>query len=304
MKPSSVLLVAIACLLPSPQAQAQAQAKSVDSRASMLVDVSTLDGLRANADLVILQVGSTAQFDSVHVPGARPVALTEISTPRTPGALTLELPDTRMLERWARSVGLTDRSRIVVVPSGTELQSSTRVFLTLAYMGMADRTSLLDGGLVAWQAAGKPVSSGSATALTASGGTLTVKPDSSIIAVIGDVDAARTDAGTDIVDARTPQFYNGNGGGYPRPGHIPTAVNIPLTEVSNGTMFKDTDTLRALFTTAGVTSGEKVITYCHIGQQATLLWFVARRLGYDARMFDGSFQQWSGSDLPLVTPAP
>ena len=63
-------------------------------------------------------------------------------------------------------------------------------------------------------------------------------------------------------------------------------------------------TLQALFTEAGVKPGDSVITYCHIGQQATLLWFVARRLGYEARMFDGSFQQWSGSDLPLVAPTP
>jgi thiosulfate/3-mercaptopyruvate sulfurtransferase len=45
-----------------------------------------------------------------------------------------------------------------------------------------------------------------------------------------------------------------------------------------------------------------VITYCHIGQQASLLWFAAKQLGYDVMLFDGSFQEWSGSDRPLGTP--
>jgi thiosulfate/3-mercaptopyruvate sulfurtransferase len=51
--------------------------------------------------------------------------------------------------------------------------------------------------------------------------------------------------------------------------------------------------LRALFGTAGVKENDSVATYCHIGQQASLLYFVARYLGYDAHLYDGSFQDWS-----------
>ena len=43
-----------------------------------------------------------------------------------------------------------------------------------------------------------------------------------------------------------------------------------------------------------------------IGQQASLLYFVARYLRYDAHLYDGSFQDWSNrSELPVeksVTP--
>lgn len=269
---------------------------------SMLINTDELATLSTRRDVVILQVGSSAQFEAAHIAGARPVALTDISTPRAPGTLNLELPASSVLEQWARSVGISDASRIIVVPANDTLQSSTRVYLTLAYMGFADRTSLLNGGLMAWKAAGKPVATGPASPMSASTAPLTVRRDSSIIAVITDVDAAIEDANTKVIDARTPQFYAGNGGGYPRPGHIPTAVNIPLTTVAEGGLFKSEAELRALFDGAGVKPGEKVITYCHIGQQATLLWFVARQLGYDAQMFDGSFQQWSGSDRPLGTP--
>lgn len=272
------------------------------AKVSMLVGARELESLRTQRDVVILQVGTAAQYATAHVAGARPVALTDISTLRAPGTLTLELPDTPALEQWARSVGISDASRIIIVPANDTLQSSTRVYLTLAYMGFADRTSLLDGGLLAWKASGKPVETGAASPLAASTAPLTVRRDSSIIAVITDVDAATQGAGRTVIDARLPQFYAGNGGGYPRPGHIPTAVNIPLSTVAEGGFFKSTNELRALFEGAGVKPGDKVITYCHIGQQATLLWFVARQLGYDAQMFDGSFQQWSGSDRPLVTP--
>jgi thiosulfate/3-mercaptopyruvate sulfurtransferase len=43
-----------------------------------------------------------------------------------------------------------------------------------------------------------------------------------------------------------------------------------------------------------------VVTYCHIGQQASLVWFAARLLGFDARLYDGSFQDWAGrAELPV-----
>jgi thiosulfate/3-mercaptopyruvate sulfurtransferase len=105
-----------------------------------------------------------------------------------------------------------------------------------------------------------------------------------------------------IIDARLTRFYNGDGGGYPRPGHIPTAVNVPLSSVSSNGYLKPVSELKTLFDAAGVDQGRPVITYCHIGQQATLLWFVATMLGLDARMYDGSFQEWSGSTRPVVGP--
>jgi thiosulfate/3-mercaptopyruvate sulfurtransferase len=46
------------------------------------------------------------------------------------------------------------------------------------------------------------------------------------------------------------------------------------------------------------------VSYCHIGQQASLVWLAARMLGYEARLYDGSFEDWSGrEDLPVVNPA-
>jgi thiosulfate/3-mercaptopyruvate sulfurtransferase len=303
---SATLLFAVALptLLSAQEAASPTTSTSrASARASALLRASDLRALRADPSVVILQVGTPAQFAEAHVPGARPVALNDVSTPRQNGSLILEIPDTPTLEAWARSVGINDASRrIVVVPVNDTLQSSTRVLFTLAFMGFADRVTLLDGGLAAWRAAGEPVATGEAPALAPSSAPLTVRRDSSIVAVLGDVEAATKATGTTIIDARLPQFYNGNGGGYPRPGRIPTAVNVPLSLVSDAGRLRTPDELRALFSAAGVKPGQPVITYCHIGQQASLLWFVARELGYEVRLFDGSFQQWSGTTLPLGTP--
>jgi thiosulfate/3-mercaptopyruvate sulfurtransferase len=51
-----------------------------------------------------------------------------------------------------------------------------------------------------------------------------------------------------------------------------------------------------------VEAGKRVITYCHIGQQASLVYLIAKRLGYEVAMYDGSFTEWSQKELPVETP--
>jgi thiosulfate/3-mercaptopyruvate sulfurtransferase len=63
---------------------------------------------------------------------------------------------------------------------------------------------------------------------------------------------------------------------------------------------KSADEIRAAFAKAGVKPDDTVITYCHIGQQATATLFAARTLGYKVLFYDGSFEDWSRRDLPVA----
>jgi thiosulfate/3-mercaptopyruvate sulfurtransferase len=69
-------------------------------------------------------------------------------------------------------------------------------------------------------------------------------------------------------------------------------------------VLKSTADLAALFAKAGVKTGDTVIGYCHIGQQATAMLFAARRLGHPVRLYDGSFEDWSlfHPDYPVDDP--
>ncbi|MBL0939592.1 MAG: sulfurtransferase [Gemmatimonadaceae bacterium] len=278
-----------------------ADAQSRPNTSNMVVTTAWLADHLRDPDLVVLHVGSKVAYDSGHVEGARHVTLDEIALPQGPGTLTLQMAGEAQLDAWAERNGISDRSRIVVVPHDAALQSATRVVITLAYLGAFERTSLLDGSFQAWKREGRAVSAVAPSPATGVSFTPKLKPE--IIATIAQVEAATKDRSRFIVDARLPRFYNGDGGGYPRPGHIPTAVNVPLSSVSTNGYLKPVSELQTLFTEQGVDQSKPVITYCHIGQQATLLWFVATMLGHDARMFDGSFQEWSGAQhLPVVAP--
>ena len=63
--------------------------------------------------------------------------------------------------------------------------------------------------------------------------------------------------------------------------------------VDDHARFRGNDELRALFAGAGVQPGDTVVAYCHIGQLATAALFAARLAGYEAVVYDGSWQDWA-----------
>ena len=172
--------------------------------------------------------------------------------------------------------------------------------MTLDYLGLGDRTSILDGGLPAWRAEERAVT---AEVRQVKPGSFTPHPNAELVVDAAWVNANLNKPGVAILDARAAKFYTGEDAGQmPRGGHIPLTKSIPFsTLVDDKTnKFKSPDAFRTLFGTAGVRENDSVATYCHIGQQASLLYFVARYLGYDAHLYDGSFQDWSNrSELPV-----
>jgi thiosulfate/3-mercaptopyruvate sulfurtransferase len=213
--------------------------------------------------------------------------------------LILELPPVDQLKATFEKFGVTDKSRIIVYFGKDWVTPTSRVYFTLDYLGLGDRTSILDGGLPAWIAEKRPSTTEVVTPKT---GSFTPHPNSKLVVDAAWVSGNINKPGVAILDARDAKFYTGaEAGNMPRAGHIPSAKSIPFsTLMEDSNKFKSPEALRALFNTAGVKAKDSVATYCHIGQQASLLYFVARYLGYDAHLYDGSFQDWSNrSDLPV-----
>ena len=99
-------------------------------------------------NLVLLHAGPRELYEEAHIPGARQIALDDISTPHVHGAeLMLEMPATRILREALVVRGVSDDSRIVVYFADDWITGASRVVFTLDYLGLGDQTVWLDGGL-------------------------------------------------------------------------------------------------------------------------------------------------------------
>lgn len=268
-------------------------------REAMLVSTQWLADNLDDPNLVILHVGSKDSY-AEHIPGARFVTPTDIAI--TTDAQSLEMLPEAELRLRLSGLGIGDRSRIVVYYADAVPQA-TRVVFTLDTAGLGDRTSLLDGGKAAWAREGRPLTIEVPTAHIGTLSPLKMKQG-----VIVDAEYVRANAGKpgiSIIDARVAEFYTGaKPGGFNNKthklGHIPGARNVPIAVLTDEKMnVQSADAIRAAFEKAGVKPGDKLVVYCHIGQQATATLFAARTLGYDAVLYDGSFEDWSARDLPV-----
>lgn len=274
-------------------------------RAPLLVDSAWLAQHLHDPGLVLLHVsdpmGGAGDFRSEHIPGAQEIGLGDISTSRGTGSsrVSLELPPVEKLTSVFESRGISDESHIVVYVASGTVSYATRVIWTLTYYGLGDRVSLLDGGLSAWRAAGNPVTS---EVKPVTPGELTPHVHPEVFADAAWVSAHLHQPNVLLIDARGASSYNGaKDMGMPRAGRIPGAQSMPIEVlVNDNEQLKDKAAIAELFDKAGVKPGNQIVGYCYIGQRATLIWFTATMLGYQVRLYDGSWQEWSErTDLPV-----
>src|ERR1700750_208109 len=162
-----------------------------------------------------------------------------------------------------------------------------------------DDVKLLDGGRKKWELDARPLSKDAvhraATSCTAH------TPDNSVRAFRDEVLAAITVK--NLVDVRSPDEFSGKilaPAHLPqeqsqRPGHTPTAINVPWSKAANedGT-FKSDDELAKLYADAGLDGSKETIAYCRIGERSSHTWFVLQELlGHqNVKNYDGSWTEY------------
>ena len=270
---------------------------------SLFVSTKWLADHSKDANLVVLAVGNQADYDAGHIPGSQFIEMRSIGV-KGPTGLTLELPPMEQLVEAFGKLGVSNDSRVVVYYLTDWLTPSSRIILTLDAMGLGPNAALLDGGFATWKSEGRAVST---EVPVVKPGKLAPCPQNDVIADLAFVKANLHQPGVRILDARDPKVYNGENARSGMPaGHIQGAGNVyydTLLDEKTGKV-KPVSELQAKFSAAGVKPGDKVVTYCFIGQQASALYLVSRYLGYDTRLYDGSWDEWSKHpELPTETAA-
>jgi thiosulfate/3-mercaptopyruvate sulfurtransferase len=306
---AALAVIGVAVLSPGPSRVRGQESSWPAVQSQMLVSTSWLEHHLNDRNLVVLYVGrDRSQFEAGHIPGSRFVRLDDL-VEQHKDSLN-ELPPVADLQATFESLGVGDQSRVVLTGDALGMFAA-RVYFTLDYLGHGDGVSLLDGGPERWMAESRETSKEEVHPERAHF-TPHVRPEILVsTAQMRDLSlqVSRGDNNLVLLDARPVVEYSGalKSEAVPRAGHIAGAQSFywkKLIRSDADPRLLPAEDLRHRFLSAGATHGRSVITYCRTGMQSSFAYFVAKYLGYDASMYDGSVYEWvhaAGNNL-VVSP--
>jgi thiosulfate/3-mercaptopyruvate sulfurtransferase len=264
------------------------------SRNDVLVDAAWVEQRLDDPKVVLVEVDEdTSAYEKGHIRGAvRLDWKTDLQDP-----VKRDFVDKATFEQLLSDRGIAN-DHTVVLYGGNNNWFAAYAYWYFKLYGH-DQVLLLDGGRKKWELDSRElvtdVPNRAKTQYTAK------EQDTSIRAFRQDIlDAIGQQ---NLVDVRSPDEFSGRllaPAHLPqeqsqRPGHVPTAKNIPWSKAANddGT-FRDDDELTKLYAGAGVDLGKDTIAYCRIGERSAHTWFVLHELlgVQNVKNYDGSWTEY------------
>jgi thiosulfate/3-mercaptopyruvate sulfurtransferase len=264
------------------------------SRQDVLVTADWAEKNLGTEGIVFLEVDEdTTAYDGGHLPGAVKINWsTELQD-----SVRRDIPTKEQFQELLSAKGVSNDDTVVLY-GGNNNWFAAYAYWEFKLYGHAD-VKLLDGGRKKWELDGRTLTT---DVPERKGTTYTAKDADNSIRAFRDetVDAIGK---KNLVDVRSPDEFSGKilaPAHLPqeqsqRPGHIPSAINIPWSKAANedGT-FKSDEDLAKLYGDEGFDASKATIAYCRIGERSSHTWVVLHELlGHsDVKNYDGSWTEY------------
>jgi thiosulfate/3-mercaptopyruvate sulfurtransferase len=266
------------------------------SRSDVLVDADWVQEHLDDPTIAIVEVDEdTSAYEKNHIKNAIRIDWTkDLQDP-----VRRDFVDQEGFEKLLSDKGIANDQTVVLYGGNNNWFASYAYWYFKLYGH--ESVKLLDGGRKKWELDARELVPGDEVPERAKTEYKAKAQDTSIRAFRDDVVAAI--GAQNLVDVRSPDEFSGKllaPAHLPqeqsqRPGHVPTAANIPWSKNANddGT-FKSDDELKALYEAEQVDLAKDTIAYCRIGERSALTWFVLHELlGVEnVKNYDGSWTEY------------
>ena len=268
----------------------------------LLIDAEQLVPHLGNDKLRIVDLSRASVYDQLHIPHA--LHLKPKFLVRQDEQATGLLPDVEGLQELIRYLNISPEHHVVVYDDEGGAWAG-RLIWNLHCLGF-ENTSLLNGGIHAWLAAGLPTTS-------------EVEQFEPVSALV-QVDQAKIqqyrieytellekvqNSEVQLWDCRTEDEYTGLRLAARRGGHIPNALHFEWSTAlnrENHLRLHPLERTQQRLEQLGFNLNEPVVVYCQSHHRSGLAYILGRLLGWNIQAYDGAWSEWGNRlDSPIIT---
>ena len=268
----------------------------------LLIDAEQLVPHLGNDKLRIVDLSRASVYDQLHLPHA--LHLKPKFLVRQDEQATGLLPDVAGLQELIRYLNISSEHHVVVYDDEGGAWAG-RLIWNLHCLGF-ENTSLLNGGIHAWLAAGLPTTS-------------EVEQFEPVSALV-QVDQAKIQqyrieyaellekvqsSQVQLWDCRTEDEYTGLRLAARRGGHIPNALHFEWSTAlnrENHLRLHPLERTQQRLEQLGFNLNEPVVVYCQSHHRSGLAYILGRLLGWNIQAYDGAWSEWGNRlDSPIIT---
>lgn len=275
--------------------------------AQPLLTPEQLQPLLQQSDVRLIDIRDPKSYEAGHIAKAANAPYGKWRGPATnPG----ELPDQPKLVTLVQSLGLTPATHAVVISSGadaTDFGAMARVYWTLKSLGLKE-LSIVNGGMKAWEAAGKPLSK---TTVQITPSSYAPSFDANWLATQQDVGKHIDLSNAALVDSRPDAFYQGKtrAPAAKLSGTLPGAQQLDFNQwfVPGTALFVDEPKAKDIAAKIQRAQGQDMVAFCNTGHWAATDWFgLSEMAGLpNVKLYAGSMVDWTQSkDAPRMANQP
>ena len=268
----------------------------------LLIEAEQLVPHLGNKKLRIVDLSRASVYDQLHIPHA--LHLKPKFLVRQDEQATGLLPDAEGLRELISYLNISPEHHVVVYDDEGGAWAG-RLIWNLHCLGF-ENTSLLNGGIHAWLAAGLPTTS-------------EVEQFESVSALV-QVDQAKIQqyrieytelldkvqsSQVQLWDCRTEDEYTGLRLAARRGGHIPNALHFEWSTAlnrENHLRLHPLERTQQRLEQLGFNLNEPVVVYCQSHHRSGLAYILGRLLGWNIQAYDGAWSEWGNRlDSPIIT---